>query len=31
MDANQYVDILKGGVIPSFEKLGIPEGECIFQ
>ena len=31
MDSDQCVDILKGGVMPSFEKLGIPERERMFQ
>ena len=31
MNADQYVDILEEGVLPRFEKLGIIEGERIFQ
>jgi hypothetical protein len=31
MDSEQYCDILSGGVVESFEKLGMEEGERIFQ
>ncbi|KAF7761103.1 hypothetical protein Agabi119p4_10512 [Agaricus bisporus var. burnettii] len=31
MDAEQYCEILSGGVVESFEKLGMEEGERIFQ
>jgi hypothetical protein len=31
MDAQQYCDILEDGVVESFEKLEIAEGERIFQ
>lgn len=31
MDADQYCEILDGGVVDSFEKLEMPEGERMFQ
>jgi len=31
MNADQYCDILEGGVVESFEKLEMPEGERMFQ
>ena len=31
MNADQYCDILEGGVMESFEKLEMPEGERMFQ
>ena len=31
MDAEQYCDILDVGVLESFEKLDMPEGERMFQ
>ena len=31
MDAEQYCEILDGGVVESFEKLEMPEGERTFQ
>ena len=31
LNADQYCDILEGGVVESFEKLEMPEGERMFQ
>ena len=31
MNADQYCDILEGGLVESFEKLEMPEGEKMFQ
>ena len=31
MDAEQYCDIFDEGVVESFEKLEMPEGERVFQ
>ena len=31
MDAEQYVAILKAGLLQSIEESGIPEGDIIFQ
>ena len=30
MNADQYCDVLEGGVVESFEKLEMPEGERMF-